>query len=304
MERSPARRKVPDVTEHLPTSELALLGTGAGFEELSKVWIGRLVSPSTDRHVVLGTPAGLSRPLLGPLKQVENTRGLRFGVGPAVIAPALGVLPLGCSVPLTRVGMRSKVVAVQEVVTLPHAALGTHVDVDVAWAGRRGTEVTALIVPAAELDPDPLNRGDVCALVGQVPHADLYVDYRLGVEPRHGGRADVLNPPRNRTEHGRELGAVILEAGPPLRIRGDDLDHLVGGVAARDRRVPWDEDSHRLLRERTPFLARQLVRCKAARAGNHRVQVDERHAPVARTLRVPPRDDVVAHGTIMSALAA
>src|SRR5262245_24178520 len=134
--------------------------------------------------------------------------------------------------------MRSKVVAVQEVVALPRAALGTHVDMDVTRARRRGTEVTALIVAAAELDPDPLDRGDVRALVGEVPHADLDVDYRFGIEPRHGGRADVLNPPRNRTEHARELGAVAFEAGPPLRVSGDDLDRLVGGVAARDRCVP------------------------------------------------------------------
>jgi hypothetical protein len=68
--------------------------------------------------------------------------------------------------------------------------------------------------------------------------------------------------------------------------------------------VTRDNDSHRLFGERTPFLARQLVRCQTAWAGHHRVQVDERHAPVARALHVPPCDDVVVHCDIMPALAA
>jgi hypothetical protein len=80
--------------------------------------------------------------------------------------------------------MRSEVIAVQEVVALPRAAFATHVDMDITRAGRRGTEVAALIVAAPELNPDPLDRRDVRALIGDVPHADLHVDCRFGVEPR------------------------------------------------------------------------------------------------------------------------
>ncbi len=56
-------------------------------------------------------------------------------------------------------------------------------------------------------------------------HNDICADDGLGSQPRDGGRADVIDSPRDAGDHGPDMRADLLEPAGPLRvvIADDDL---------------------------------------------------------------------------------
>ena len=148
------------------------------------------------------------------------------------------------------------------------------------------------IVPAAQLDSEPLQLRDISFFVGQVSHGDLDVDDRLGCQARHGCRADVVDSQGNRSELAGDQAPPRCESGGPSHVVSDDVDR-VGSLAAFSHLESRPEGGRDDARQSVPFLEGQLARLHPRRLAGQRVQVDHGRSPAFYVMQANPRDNRV-----------
>src|SRR5207245_4772361 len=105
---------------------------------------------------------------------------LRFGIGDAIIGPASRRGFLRLQVGVSRGGVRSQVGDEQEVSPLPGAAGVAYVDMHVTGAVCERPEEALVVVAAAQLYAERLDRGNVGGFIEDVIDADLDVDHGFG----------------------------------------------------------------------------------------------------------------------------
>src|SRR5688500_1337753 len=126
--------------------------------------------------------------------------------------------------------MRAQVVAEQKVTPLPVAAHLADVDLPQSRQLRRGTQVAMARLGPAQLEPLALDRRQVRLLVVDIGHGNLNVDNRLGGQPGHRRRTDVVDTHRSVTQGPGQAGADLSETLNPDRVVVDDHDRLVAGT--------------------------------------------------------------------------
>jgi hypothetical protein len=108
------------------------------------------------------------------------------------------------------------------------------VDVHVTRTAVKWPEEPMVVVATAQLDPERLDRRNVCFFISHLDHADLDVDYRFGRQSGHRCRTDVIDSPGRWIECAQQPLLPSSETFRPRGVIRGELDRLDLAIGARD----------------------------------------------------------------------
>ena len=157
----------------------------------------------------------------GRIMELKGVLRLQLGVDLARVA-LCGEPPLELGIALALLGVRAQRVPEGQLSLPVLGPVGDDVDVDRAGLFAEEQPAREAVLPE-ELVPQPAHRVDLLLRELELSDSNEHVDDRLGAEPGHGRRADVLDPDRLLAEDPRQPAPLLFVELGPARIVVDEL---------------------------------------------------------------------------------